>query len=181
MEEAGSDGGEEMTPESVLHSFRKKFGTKLRKGRVEKIPHGTKKPGHVKRVWFDVDRKVLGDAVAHLRREYPEPHFSVCSGYDLGKEIVLNYHFTVNYSAKGGEIIITMTVHLPKKDPVVDSITRFVPAAVISERETQEMLGVKVRGIPDSRRLFLDESFPKGVFPWRKDEKGPGKLVRRTN
>ncbi len=170
-----------MTPESVLHSFKKKFGNKVKKGRVEKIPHKMKHTNHLKRVWFEVDRTVLKKAVAHLCKEYPDPHFSVCSGYELGKEIVVNYHFTVNYATRVGEIIVTMSVHLPKKDPVVDSITRLIPAAIISEREMQEMLGIKVRGIPDSRRLFLDDSFPKGVFPWRRDEKGPEKLVRRTN
>jgi membrane-bound hydrogenase subunit beta len=35
------------------------------------------------------------------------------------------------------------------------------------------MMGVEVVGIPDKRRLFLPEDFPEGVYPWRKDEKGP--------
>ena len=32
------------------------------------------------------------------------------------------------------------------------------------------MLGIKIIGIPDSRRLFLPDDFPKNVYPWRKDE-----------
>ncbi len=170
-----------MTPESVLKSFKNKFGTKVRKGMVEKIPHKMKHTNHLKRVWFEVDRTALKKAVRHLCKQYPDPHFSVCSGYDAGKNIVINYHFTVNYAHRTGEIVLTMKVNLPKKDPVVDTITGIIPGALITEREMQEMLGVKIKGIPDSRRLFLDETFPKGVFPWRNDEKGPEKLVRRTN
>jgi len=170
-----------MTPENVLGSFRKKFGNKITNSRIEKIPHKMKKTNHLKRVWFDIDRSHLKEAVAHLAKEWPDPHFAVCSGYDLGKEVVMNYHFSVNYAVRLGEIVITMRVSLPKKDLTVDSITDIIPGAVISEREMQEMMGVKIKGIPDSRRLFLDESFPRKVFPWRKDETGPDKLVRRIN
>jgi membrane-bound hydrogenase subunit beta len=170
-----------MTPESVLRSFRLKFGRSVRKGRVQKIPHKGKRLNHLKRVWFEIDRSLLGKAVGHLCKEYPDPHFSVCSGYDAGRNIVLNYHFTVNYAHREGEIVLTMRVSIPKRDPIVETITGLIPGALITEREMQEMLGVKVRGIPDSRRLFLDESIPKGVFPWRRDETGPDKLIRRTN
>ena len=97
-----------MTPEKVLHSFKRKFKTKIKNAVVEEIPHKSKHTNHLKRVWFDVDRKAFKDAVGHLCREYTDPHFSVCSGYDLGKELVVNYHFTVNYDHRAGEIIITM-------------------------------------------------------------------------
>ena len=43
------------------------------------------------------------------------------------------------------------------------------------------MLGVKIKGIPDSRRIFLHPGFPAGVFPWRRDETGPEKLVRNLH
>ena len=43
------------------------------------------------------------------------------------------------------------------------------------------MLGVVVEGIPDGRRLFLPEDFPKGVYPWRRDEKDLKKLYRNLH
>jgi len=43
------------------------------------------------------------------------------------------------------------------------------------------MLGVTIKGIPDSRRVFLTDDFPEGVYPWRKDEKGPRKLIRNLH
>ena len=43
------------------------------------------------------------------------------------------------------------------------------------------MLGVKIIGIPDSRRLFLPDDFPEGVYPWRRDETGPEKMYKNLH
>lgn len=168
-------------PAALLASFRKKFGRKLSAGRIDRREHILSKKRVVESVWFTIDRKALADAVKHLSGLYPDPHFAVASGYDAGDDIVMNYHFTVNYASDLKETRVSMTVRLPKKDPVVPTITGAIPGALISEREMQEMLGVTVEGIPDPRRLFLEESFPKGVYPWRRDETGPEKLVRNLH
>jgi len=109
------------------------------------------------------------------------PHFSVASGYDMGETIELIYHFAIGFGGKLDEFIFSLKVILPKNDLVLESITDFIPGALISERELQEMLGVKIKGIPDSRRLFLPKEIPKGVYPWRRDSKGLQKLVRNLN
>jgi len=69
--------------------------------------------------------------------------------------------------------MVTVTAVIPKADPVVDSLSDLIPGLLLSEREKQEMMGVKVANIPDGRRMFLPEDFPQGVYPWRKDETGP--------
>jgi len=43
------------------------------------------------------------------------------------------------------------------------------------------MLGVKIKGIPDSRRVFISDDFPQGMYPWRNDETGPQKMVRNLH
>jgi membrane-bound hydrogenase subunit beta len=40
------------------------------------------------------------------------------------------------------------------------------------------MLGIKIEGIPDSRRIFLPDDFPEDTYPWRRDEKGVQKMIR---
>ncbi|MCD6495871.1 MAG: NADH-quinone oxidoreductase subunit C [Candidatus Aenigmarchaeota archaeon] len=170
-----------MNAESVLKGFRKEFGSKIKDITIQKVPNSLKKKLFAERIWFSVGRKHLHSAVEYLCRTYPDPHFAVCSGYDTGKEIELLYHFTVNYGVRAGEITITMRVMLPKNDLQTDTITDLIPGAIISEREMQEMLGIKVKDIPDSRRLFLDDTFPRGVFPWRKDETGPDKIARNVH
>jgi len=170
-----------MNASAVLSGFRKKFKGKITNAKLQKVPHKSRRTNHLSRIWFDIKRDSLKDAVRYLCEKYPDPHFAVCSGYDTGDKIELLYHFTVNYASKLGEIVITMKVKLSKKEPFVDTITDLIPGAIISEREMQEMLGIIVRDIPDSRRLFLDDSYPKGLHPWRKDETGPDRLARNLN
>ncbi|UCD03347.1 MAG: NADH-quinone oxidoreductase subunit C [Candidatus Aenigmatarchaeota archaeon] len=170
-----------MKAQEVLSGFRKQFGPKIKKPVIQHVGVNDSKKHVTERIWFQIDRKHLHDAVRYLCDKYPYPHFAVCSGYDTGTELEMMYHFTINYGVRAGEIMLTMHVMLPKKDPVIGTITDLIPGALISEREMQEMLGIKVKGIPDSRRVFLDESFPHGVFPWRRDETGPHKLIRNAH
>ena len=76
---------------------------------------------------------------------------------------------------------MNVAVDVPKSKPEIETICDWIPGALITEREKQEMLGVKIIGIPDSRRLFLPEDFPEGVYPWRKNEKGMEKLIRNLH
>ena len=76
---------------------------------------------------------------------------------------------------------MNISVELPKSKPEIETICDYIPGALITEREKQEFLGVKIIGIPDDRRLFLPDDFPKGVYPWRRDETGPDKLYRNLH
>jgi len=170
-----------MKPRDVLGSFKKKFGASVSKAEITRFENSGVGKAVVERIWISVERYSFREAVKHLCGLYEMPHFSVIAGCDLGETIELNYIFTLGYGKKFGEFCVVLKVALPKKDLIVPTITDLVPAALISEREIQEMLGIKVQGIPDARRLFLPEEFPKGVFPWRRDSKGPERLVRNLN
>jgi len=79
------------------------------------------------------------------------------------------------------EISLNIAVEIPKTKPEIETICDLIPGALITEREKQEMLGIKVIGIPDSRRLFLPDDFPKDVYPWRKDEEGLGPYIKNLH
>ena len=74
-----------------------------------------------------------------------------------------------------------MITSLPKTKPEIDTISDLIPGALIAEQEKQEMLGIKVKNIPQDRRSFISDDFPKDVYPWRKDETGPKKMVRNLH
>ena len=169
-----------LKPEQIVKAFEKKFGEKF-SARIETKKHKAKKTVVLKRVWAEIDKTKFKEAVAFLCEVYPTPHFSVASGYDMGETIELIYHFAIGFGGMLEEFMFSLKVVLPKNDLVLESITDLIPGALISERELQEMLGVKIKGIPDSRRLFLPKEIPKGVYPWRRDSKGLGKLVRNLN
>ena len=124
-----------------------------------------------------IDKKSFKNVIKHLV-DLQFPHLAVVSGSDLGKTIELIYHFSLYFGTRHNEISLNISVELPKANPTIETICDHIPGALITEREKQEMLGVKIEGIPDSRRVFLPEEFPKGMYPWRKDETGPQKMVR---
>jgi ech hydrogenase subunit E len=73
------------------------------------------------------------------------------------------YHFC------RGPYVLTFRVKLPRADPSVPTLSTVVPSALLYERELAETFGVKVIGIPDSKRQFLSDDWPENLFPMRKD------------
>jgi membrane-bound hydrogenase subunit beta len=168
-----------LTAEEIVSYFTKDFETKIKDVKIKKRAAGVKK-NETAYIWMKIDKSVFKDAVKHLC-ELQFPHLAVVSGNDLGNFIELIYHFTINYEHPRKETILNISVDLPKSNPEIESISDLIPGALITEREKQEFLGVKIIGIPDDRRLFLPEDFPEGVFPWRKDETGPEKLYKNLH
>ena len=169
-----------LTPEELVKYFKDEFKTKIKHAEIKKRTEGSKKKEFVN-IWMKIDKSIFKGVIKHLC-DYQFPHLAVVSGNDLGKTIELIYHFSVNFGTRLEEISLNIAVELPKSKPEIETICDFVPGALITEREKQEMLGVKIIGIPDSRRLFLPDDFPKDVYPWRKD-KQPGleKLIRNLH
>ena len=171
----------QLTPEEIVKSFKDEFKTKIKDSRIEKHVAGVNKKNELIHIWMNVDRSVFKNVVKHLMTLEEYPHLAVVSGYDMGKNIDLVYHFSIYFGVRYKEISLNMTVELPKSKPEIESICDLIPGALITEQEKQEMLGVKVKGIPKDKRAFVSDDFPKGVYPWRKDEKGPGKMVRNLH
>ena len=127
-----------------------------------------------------IDKSIFKPFIKHLC-DYQFPHLAVVCGNDYPKEIELVYLFSLDFGKERKEISLNVAVDLPKSKPEIETICDYIPGALITEREKQEMLGVKIIGIPDNRRLFLPPDFPEGVYPWRKDEKGMEKLIRNLH
>jgi len=115
--------------------------------------------------WIEVESSQVRDWVKDFVDRGDYRHLSTISGYEEGDRFYLVYHFL----DQEGELNVRTS--LPKEEAVIDSITPVIPGAVLYEREIQDLLGVKFRDIPDSRRLILPEDWPEGVYPLRKDFK----------
>jgi len=167
----------QLTPEEVVEVFTREFGAGIKETRITERREGSKSHPNYN-IWIDLDRELLKPALKKLI-EIDFPHLSVVSGTDLGETLELLYHLSIYFGMRHGEYMITFTVTLPKDDLRIPTITDLIPGALFTEREKQEMLGIEVVGIPDSRRLFLPEEFPEGVYPWRKDATGvPENMVK---
>jgi len=156
--------------EEVVAFLKEKLGPGLEESRVQQTAAGVKKTSF-DTVWVRVKREALRQVVLALK-EIQFPRLSVISAYDAGEEIVLIYHFGIQYGVRFSLIHVNIEVRLPKEDPKVDTIHDLIPGAVISEREKRELIGVEVDGLPPMENFFLPEDFPAGVHPWRKDESG---------
>lgn len=168
-----------LIPEEIVKYFKDEFKTQIKDAQIKKRAFASKK-NETTNIWIKVDKAAFKKVIKHLV-DLQFPHLAVVSGNDLGKTIELIYHFNLNYDTRLGEITLNISVDLPKSKPEIETICDLIPGALITEREKQEMLGVKIKGIPDNRRLFVPEDFPKGVYPWRRDETGPEKLYRNLH
>lgn len=168
-----------LNPEELVKYFKDEFKTNIKDIKIKRRAAGKKK-NETATIWMKIDKSVFKDVIKHLC-DIEFPHLAVVSGNDLGKTIELIYHFSLYYGDRLGEISLNISVELPKSNPTIETICDYIPGALITEREKQEMLGIKVKGIPDSRRLFLPDDFPEGVYPWRKDEKGLEKMIRNLH
>jgi len=164
---------------SVVKSFKEEFKTKIKESKIEKRSAGIKKIEYY-HIWMKIDRSIFKKSIKHLCG-IQFPHLAVVSGNDLGKTIELIYHFSLNHGHKNKVVSLNISVEIPKSNPTIETICDYIPGALVTEREKQEMLGVIVKGIPDSRRLFLPNDFPKNVYPWRRDEKGLDKMIRNLH
>ena len=166
-----------MTPQQVADRFSERFGENVSNIRVLEWGEGIKKVPK-RSVWMTIPREILINAVEELIAiDYP--HLGVVSAVDNGDLIDLLYQMQIFFGGKHEEIEITLTVQIPKTDPHVPTISGLIPGAVYTEREKQDMIGVIVDGIPDSRRIFLPKDFPENIYPWRKDDKGiPQSMIK---
>ena len=166
-----------LSAEEVVAALQESLGERFLESRIADLPEGASRTVS-RQIWARIDRRALRAAIRRVM-DIQYPHLAVISGVDVGDSIELIYHLYIYYGTRKRELGVFFTTALPKEDLTVDTITDLIPGALIGEREKQEMLGIRVKNIPDGRRIFLPAEFPEGVFPWRKDDKGiPESMIK---
>lgn len=117
-----------------------------------------------RRIFAAADIANLREILRTLRAKEVQ-HICDITGIDLGQTISLTYRFDCR------PVLLNLKIELPKENPKIMTITDIFPGATLFERDVMEMLGVKVDGHPDPRRLFLPDDWPEGVYPLRKEAK----------
>jgi len=77
--------------------------------------------------------------------------------------------FEVLYHLSWENNEITVRTEIPRDDPVIPTVSHILPGALTYGREIQDLFGIRVRDIPDPRRIVLPDDWPEGVYPLRKD------------
>ena len=117
-----------------------------------------------KRVYLEVDSETIPDTVRLLYNDL-EARLQTASGVDAPREMEILYHWALD----GLGMIVTVRTHVDRDRPEIASITGICPAAEWIEREMWELLGISFDGHPDLRHLLLDDNWPEGKFPLRRD------------
>jgi len=155
-----------MKTEPIITVLQDKLGNHIQASR-EKI---TEYSSGINRItlWISIDRESFHLAVGILK-SMGRLHISTPMPYkEYEDRIELIYPFALKMTdTKFSEIMVIISVDIPKDDLKIRTITDIVPGALFMERETMEMIGVEIEDIPDPRRLFTGNYLPEGVYPLR--------------
>jgi len=143
-----------MTDRNVIDQIKGTLGESLI-GVEEKSP---------RRLFVEVTPKSVVEA-SRLMFEDLGARFQIASGVDTPNAIEILYHWALD----GADCVVTLRARLDRDDPEIDSVADVCPAAEWIEREMWELLGVRFLNHPDLRHLLLDDDWPEGQYPLRRD------------
>ena len=116
------------------------------------------------RVYLDVAAEDIVET-AHLLSDELAARFQTASGLDGPQKFEILYHWA--FDARG--LVVTVRTCIDRDRPEIASIMTACPAAEWIEREMWELLGIIFHGHPDLRHLLLQDDWPAGRFPLRRD------------
>jgi len=116
-----------------------------------------------RRIFVKVNGADVTAAARCIRETVGITHVSTISGVDTVKAFELLYHFADN------RVCLTLRAIISRSEPEIETVTDFFPGAILYEREIQDMLGIRIKNIPDPRPLVLPDDWPADNYPLRKD------------
>ncbi|MCB4792249.1 MAG: NADH-quinone oxidoreductase subunit C [Elusimicrobia bacterium] len=119
-----------------------------------------------KRIFLDVPIDKFWKVMGYAVKIDQFPLLCTITGLDQGDTIGLVYHLAANDG-----MMLNIETSIPKNNPVIRTITDIYPSATLYERELEDLLGVKVEGLPAGRRYPLPDDWPIGDHPLLKDWK----------
>lgn len=108
----------------------------------------------------------LHDAVTTSQAVLLFDRLVTISTLDNGETFELLYHLIGPH-----RIIISLSINLPRDQPVTPTVSDLLPSAGIYERQIHDLFGIFFEGHPDLKKLMLNEDWPENEHPLRKDWK----------
>lgn len=93
-------------------------------------------------------------------------HLIQISAVDNGQTFELFYNMTGPHRT-----VLTLSIELPRDRPEAPDTSEILPAAEIYERQIRDLMGIEFKGSIDRKRIILNEDWPAGEYPLRKDWK----------
>ncbi len=118
------------------------------------------------RVKVTVKIEKLREAILRAQSILNCDHVVQISAADNGKSLELIYHLTGPH-----RMVVALAIDIPRDKPEVPTTSDLLPPAGIYERQIHDLLGITFRGHPALKRIILNEDWPEGEYPLRKDWK----------
>lgn len=133
-------------------------------GNAEEVRH--------KRIQVPVEPGRIRDAIIAAQEQMACDRLVAISTADNTATLELIYHLTGPHRT-----IISLATKLPRQSPEIQTVSDILPAAGIYERQIHDLFGILFTGHPGLKRLMLNEDWPEGEYPLRKDWKPePGRF-----
>ncbi|OPX64262.1 MULTISPECIES: NADH-quinone oxidoreductase subunit C [unclassified Methanoregula] len=118
------------------------------------------------RIAVKTDPGRLHDAITTIQAVLGFDRLITISTVDRGGTFELLYHLIGPH-----RIIVSLAVDIPRTRPVMPTMSDLLPPAGIYERQIHDLFGIVFEGHPDLTRVVLNEDWPAGEYPMRKDWK----------
>ena len=94
--------------------------------------------------------------------------FLIVTGIDSDDCFEMLYHYS---NDETGHVVTIKAFIRDRQNPQIESIGQFIPGAEWIEREIHDILGIEIKNHPNMKRLILNDDWPEGVYPLRKEVK----------
>lgn len=92
--------------------------------------------------------------------------FVISTGLDAEHCFEVLHHFADD---ECGCFVTVKAFIRDRETPAIESITPLIPGAEWIEREMHDILGIDFKNHPNLQRLILNDDWPEGVYPLRKE------------
>jgi len=92
--------------------------------------------------------------------------FVISTGVDAEHCFEVLHHFSAD---ECGCVVTVKAFIRDREAPEIESITPLIPGAEWIEREMHDILGIDFKNHPNLKRLILNDDWPQGVYPLRKE------------
>jgi membrane-bound hydrogenase subunit beta len=133
---------------------------------------GTAVPARKNRLTLKTVPDKLHDAITTGQAVLGFDRLITISTVDNGDTFELLYHLIGPH-----RIIISLSIDIPRNQPVMHTVSDLLPSAGIYERQIHDLFGITFEGHPGLKKVILNEDWPDNEYPLRKDWKpDPGEF-----
>lgn len=118
------------------------------------------------RIRVNTDPQQVHSAISSAQQRLGCDRLILISCTDDTGSFGLTYHLTGPHRS-----VVSLAIAVPREIPQAVSVSDILPPGAIYERQIHDLFGIVFSGHPGLTKLMLNEGWPDGEYPLRKDWK----------